>query len=129
MSKLPHNVFMQMKYKISDYDRLVAQKELILSGKASPNMAYFGATCGRKSDPTAGRALRLIKIDAELRILEDLRKRIKHKLPRLGDDFEPFEAFLSQNYFEKYAGSGKKRQWEKFRKSVAASLAAYYGLI
>ena len=128
MTRLPHNVFMQMKYKISDYNRLVALRELILSGKTSPSPIYSGKK-GIKRDPTAGAALRLVKIDREINALEDIRKGIKKRLPRLGNDFDPFEAFLSLNYFEKRVGPGKRRQWEKFRKGMAAYLAAYYGLI
>lgn len=129
--KLPHAVYMQMKYKISDYGRLLEQKDLILSGAASPNLSAVGGRSGKKSDPTAGRALRLIKIDAEINTLLRVKEGFERNFASaFKADFDAFSAFLDYEYFA--AACMKKvckKSWSKYKEQLARRLAAVYGLI
>lgn len=127
--RLPHAVYMQMKYKIYDYDRLLEQRELILEGKLSPGFRPGGRS--GKSDPTAGRALRLVKLDLELKAIKKVKERFE--LGIRSAVAENFDAFLAFKDFEYFKGHCKRRvdkkSWTMFRRQLAWVLATYYGLI
>ena len=134
-SLLPHNVYMQVRYKIKDYDRLKQERDAVMgvSARVLDGMPR-GTDIG---DPTAVRAEKLLSLDAQICAVDAAAKLCEKELRgKVRGGFSAVKAYWSYDYFNYMhrrrdeADEGPSaRTWnyfkERFSKKVAEALRLY----
>ena len=126
---LPHAVYMQVKYIISDYNRLRHERLDILYGSPKPPDGMpKGADL---SDPTGVRGARLADINKRLEAIEQSAIEIfKEMSDKVMEQFNPIEAYWSYDYFNymhRRSGQGdqgpSRRTWNYFKAKLGHKVA------
>lgn len=126
---LPHNVYMQVQYKIKDYDRLKKERLDVLYGYGNKvDGMPRGNRIGR---PTEESAIRLAYIDDQLAAIDQSAVEMRGRFSkRVYEDFDPIKAYWSYDYFNyihirnKESDEGPSRStWNRF-KCVFSSMIA-----
>lgn len=126
---LPGNVYMQIKYRIKDYDRLLRDKTNILYGGAS---ASNGMPRGcETSDPTQDKAIKIAYIDRELDAIDQSVIEIRGEYSKkVYENFDPIKAYWNYDYFNymfvrtKEDSNGPcRRTWSYFKGKFSYKIA------
>lgn len=133
LMNVPHNIFMQIQYKIRDYDRLRQLREDLLQTSAPPPDGM--PRSHSKSDPTGARAIRLAFVNVQLDAIESSAHEIARgyaKKVRAG--FDPLEAYRSYDYFCEMLSTGRnsipsRRTWNYYKVAFSRRIAEKLYLI
>ncbi|HCT63878.1 MAG TPA: hypothetical protein DIC60_01130 [Lachnospiraceae bacterium] len=126
---LPHAVYMQVRYKIIDYDRLKRERLCILHGSAAPP---DGMPRGNKtSNPTEQKAIKLAYIDKELEAIEQSAIEIMGIMSnKVHDEFNSIKAYWSYDYFNYMHirrsdtdNGPSRRTWNYFKDEFSKKIA------
>lgn len=128
--RLPHYIYMQVRYKLLAYDELRQQYEDILHSSPPPSDGMpRGAGAG---DQTARRAERLEVISKDLDAIDQAAVRIRGEYSdRLDETTDPVKAYRHYEYFgTRYIGREKSRDtgpsyrtWKYYRSQLAYYVA------
>ena len=96
--QLPHSLYMQVLWKIKDYERLKRERADVLYGGGVPADGMpRGGEMGR---PTEQKALRLVYISEQMEAVEGACAWIRREyFDRLPEEFDPLTAFENYGYF------------------------------
>ena len=132
---LPHAVYMQVKYIISDYNRLRHERLDILYGSPKPPDGMPRGVA--LTDPTGERGTRLAEINRRIEAIEQSAREISAELSgKVQRDFNPFEAYWSFDYFNYIylrkrpddIGPGE-RTWRRFKHKFGHKIAVKLKII
>ena len=126
---IPHNIYMQVQYKLKDYDRLMKEKLDILYAPPKPpdGMPKGNGTSSTVED----KAVKRDAIDRELAAIDQgAVMMIASYANAVYDDFNPIKAYWSYNYYN-YMHIRKhendhgpsRRKWNYF-KSILTGIVA-----
>lgn len=126
---VPHNIMMQVRYKIADYDRLLQERDRILHGSGEPaNGMPHGSDTGH---PTEDKAVRLAAIDEQIQAIEQAVHEIGAEYShRVIEGFDPIRGYWDYNYFNyRHKRKSEKddgpsyRTWQRYRVYFTAKIA------
>lgn len=131
--RLPHYIYMQVRYKLLAYDELRQQYEDILHSSPPPSDGMpRGAGAG---DQTARRAERLEVISKDLEAIDQAAVRIRGDYSdRLDEVADPIKAYRSCAYFgEHYHTAGQtaphRNTWQLYRARFAYYVAERLNMV
>lgn len=132
---LPHDVYMQVRYKLSGYERL--KKERIEIYNASPPPPDGLPKGSQRSNPTQHKAILLANIDNEIKIIEQCCLEMKQVYAeRILPGFDPLKAFRSYAYFNLMLiradvddEGPTKRAWSYYKSIFSYKMAHYLYLV
>lgn len=127
--RLPHGLYMQVLWKIRDYERLKRERLNVLygSGGTADGMPR-GSDVGQ---PTEQKALKLAYIDSQMAAVDEACTWIRGEYSgRVVEDFNPLDAFEDYGYFNySYVRKGDDdlgpciRTWKYFRARLCYKVA------
>lgn len=126
---IPHNIMMQVRYKIADYDRLLLERERILHGSGTPaNGMPRGSNVGH---PTEDKGVRLAAVSEQIEAIEQARREIAQEYShKVREGFDPIRGYWDYNYFN-YRHKRKNetdegpsyRTWQRYRAYLSMKIA------
>ena len=128
-SKTPRNVFMQVKYKLKNYESLKAERMNILYASPVPSDGMPRGT--ERTDETARKAERLAAIDTELCAIEQTVSETRGLYSkRVYEEFDPVQAYWNYDYFNYMHRRKNKedegpsvRTWQRYKDSFSHRIA------
>lgn len=130
-----HNLIMQVRYKLKDYDRCKQEYENIIHSSHKP---FDGLPRGTNiSNPTEDKGLKLAKIGDELYAIDQAIILTKGEYSSKTDEnFDPIKAYWSYDYFN-YMHIRKSeddngpvyRTWIRYKESFSILIAGKLNLI
>jgi len=95
---MPHNLYMQIQYKIRDYDRLKREYLDILHSSPDPHEIYSKAAF--KGSPTESKAIKLSCIDNSLKGIDQAIIEVRGIYSSITyEEFDPIKAYWSYDYY------------------------------
>lgn len=95
---MPHNLYMQVQYKIRDYDRLKKERLDILY--ASPPLPDGQPRGSEPGNPTERKALKMVYIENELKAIDQAAVEVRGIYSaKVDDEFNPIKAYWCYDYF------------------------------
>lgn len=132
---IPHNVYMQVLYKIKDYERLKQEQREILHASPPP---LDGMPRGKGvGDPTMAKAVRLANLSRQIEAIEESMAEMTGRWSgRVYEGFDCYKAFFNEAYFnymhiredESDAGPSR-RTWNNFKSQLSIRIAQKLQLI
>ena len=129
--RIPHDVYMQVRYKIEGYERLKQERdEVYAASPAPPDGLPKGSQLG---NPTEHKAMLLANIDREISVIESCIADIKRDYgDRVVPDLDPIRAYRNYEYFNcahirsaYMRDEGPKRRVWHYYKSMLTYLIAH----
>lgn len=125
---LPRDVYMQVKWILSGYDRLKRERADILWGSPSLDGMPKGS---RVSTPTEDKAVKLAYLQERMEAVEQSAVEIRGEYShRTSEDFDPVKAFWSYDYFNvsfirKHPDDmgPSERTWKRYKDYFASKVA------
>lgn len=128
--KLPHNVYMQVTYKIKDYERLKLERSSLLWVGSSTVISDMPRGNGI-SKPTETRAIKLANIDKEIEAIEKGAEEVRIEFGgKVFEKFDILEAFWDYNYFrymfitdDDEDDGPCRKTWNNFKNALCGKIA------
>lgn len=119
--QIPHNLYMQIQYKIRDYDRLCQKRKELLHSTAPPPDGMPRIT--RIGDPTGRLAVQLANINVQISAIEKSAEQLcQLYIGRSAEGFDPIAAYKDYDYFRQMLspdsakeGKPSRRTWNYFK--------------
>lgn len=131
--RIPHNIYMQIQYKLRDYDRLRQLRDELLYASAPPPDGIPRSKS--LSDPTGTCAVRLALVNAQLHAIESSAYEVaKRYASKAHSGFEPIEAYHNYDYFCTMFLTGRdsapsRRTWNYYKAALSQKIAEKLYLI
>lgn len=123
------NVYMQVRYKLADYDRLKMERINLLYGTKTPPSGMPKGN--RIGNPTEEKAVKLAYIDGELEGIDQAAMEFRGRFSgKVYEDFDVVKAYFSYDYFNymhirRHAEDMGpcERTWRRFKWSFSEKVA------